>query len=563
MPALLLHASALVAGSAVYFYLFTVLTTQPRKGWAGRLLLALVFTSGVWYLGNLVAVYLQLGTWREQRAGMTVALLLANAGGWAAWPIGAGVAWHALRLNERRFFVALMACAVVSAFASLKYPFGSLPTVLGTLPVPLAIFWFLMRDQIFGFYLPRRAILAAVFGGFTAGYVLLVQPLARWVEGWLGAVPDVTQIALLFAGAIAFIPLYYGLLERETRRILRKRDRIRLIIRAAARVFDPAERIRLIENSTREAFGFRNVRIAVDGAADDASFTHSWVLESEGRPLGRLLVDAGTRRRLDEDEAVMEMMAHEVAYSLSTLRLLEDKIGLERELLNQEHLASLGKVAAAIAHEIKNPLSAIKTITSLMLEDPRVAGACETDLRYIRSEMDRLASSVNQLLGFARPLEEIRTLVDLSELVLSRIEVFARHAAAEGVRVEATVEPGWKLPQGNPELVSQILTNLTLNAIQVAPKGSVVGVSLHGSGPEVELAIADAGPGIPPELRDRVFDPFFTTRQQGTGLGLAIVRKAVHNLGGEISFESLVGDGHGTRFAVRLPGAVREARESA
>jgi signal transduction histidine kinase len=557
MPQVMFQAVALVIGSSLYFYLMTVLLTQNRRGWPARLLIGLVACSGLWYMGNLFAVYLALGTGREQGLAHTAAVVFAHIGGWGAWPVGIALAWQAFRRKETEFLIALCGCGAVSGIASGVFPLGSFPTVVATLPTPITIIWYLERRQIFGLYLPRRAVVAAVFGMAAAVYMMLVAPAAELLRDWLDAREDVTSVALLFAGAVVFIPLYNYLLEREVRLITRKRERIRSMMRDAARLFDSGERIRFFEEGTREEFGFRAVRIVLGARFERGDFTHVWNLESEGRQVGWLLVDARPRRRLDVDEPALEALAQEIGYSLGTLRLVEEKIGLEKELLAQEHLASLGKVSAAIAHEIKNPLSAIKTIVQLMEEDAGVTARYGRDLGYIQSEVHRLATSVNQLLRFAKPVEEVRVDVDLSGLVTGTAQALGKQAEAAGVCLAASVEPGWRLADGDPALVSQILLNLVLNAIEAAPAGSTVGVLLCSDESRAELVVEDAGPGIPLELRDRVFEPFFTTRHKGTGLGLAIVRKAVNHLGGSIELESPTADGRGTRFRVGLPAAER------
>ena len=557
MPEGLLHAVALVIGSSIYFYLLTILITQPRRAIAGRLLILLVATSGLWYLGNLIAVYLEPGA-GGQGLARRAAWIIASVAGWASWPVGLALVWIAFRRRELAFLAALCGCGVVSGIASGLFPIGSLPTVIATLPAPITILWFLDRRQIFGLYLPRRAVLAAIFGMCTALYVVLMAPLTDLLRRWVDEREDVTSAVLLFGGAIVFIPLYNFLLEREVRSIQRKRDRIRAMMLDAARLLTVEERIRFFENRTCRDFGFNQVRISLGATeVDRTGFTHVWTLTLDDGRVGWLLVDARPRRRLDVDEPLMETLAQEVGYSLGALKLFEQKMALQKELLAQEHLASLGKVAAVIAHEIKNPLSAIKTIAQLMSEDPVVADRYQRDLQYIQSEMDRLAKSVSQLLGFAKPVEEVKTVLDLSALVAGTADALAKQARAQGIHVEVRIEPGWELPDGNPALLTQVLLNLGLNAIEASRAGSVVSIELAAREGRAELAVSDQGPGIPPDLRDRVFEPFFTTRQKGTGLGLAIVRKALNHLGAAIALESPVQDGKGTRFRVTLPDAAR------
>src|SRR6185295_10161135 len=223
---------------------------------------------------------------------------------------------------------------------------------------------------------------------------------------------------------------------------------------------------------------------------------------------------------LDENEAILLGLSRQISESIETCRVIQEKIGLERTLVEQEHLASLGKVAATIAHEVKNPLSSIRALVQLMGEDPQVQGRYARDLSYMLGEVDRLNRSVQQLLSFSRPLPEADAVADVSELVRSTAEVLARQYAADQIRVEHHVEPRLHLKHAAPEAVQQIVLNLALNAVQASGPGGRV--RLEGrAGPQgqIEIAVSDEGPGISAELRERIFEPFFTTKQKGTGLG--------------------------------------------
>ncbi|WP_321472013.1 ATP-binding protein [uncultured Paludibaculum sp.] len=551
----LIHALALVFGTALYVYLFAVLSSQGRGAAAARVLLALVACSGLWYLGWLAVFYLRLTTGQGDSTLIAAITWLAHAGGWAAWPAGLAVAWFAWAQREIFFFWALLAAGAVSGIASGVWPLGSLQTVLATLPVPLLIIACLYRDQIFGLLLPRSALLAAVLGGAAAVYFLAVPLASTLIESRFGALPEGVRSILLLAGFIVFVPLYNSVLAYENRRAASRREWIREVARDASGLFDWDQRARYFEQRVQSHLKLKSVRIVQSDDPGPAHFTHRWPLESEGRAWGWLLVDATPRRRLDDDEPLLVSLSHEIAHSLSTLRLLDDKLGLERELLRQEHLASLGKVAAAVAHEIRNPLSAIKSITQVMLQDEGLQGPYERDLRYILSETDRLASSVKQLLGYSKPIEAMEAAVDVSALVMTTLSGLQRQAAGMNVHLLAQVEPGCRLLKSNSDLLSQILLNLVLNALQSSPPGGTVVVGLRREDSELLLTVTDCGPGVPPEMHERIFEPFFTTRAKGTGLGLSIVRKAAHHLHGEVRVESPVAEGRGARFLVTLPGA--------
>lgn len=550
----LLHALALVFGTALYVYLFAVLSSQ-RRGAAARALLVLIGCSGAWYLGWLALFYLKATT-PPGAAGFALLTNLAHTAGWAAWPAGMVVCWFAWQHRERVFFWTLLAAGALSGIVSGIWPLGSIQTVLATLPVPLLILVFLRRQQIFGLLLPRSALLAAALGGAAGTYFLTVPFASSFLEA--RTIQEGTRSVLLLGGFLLFVPLYNSVLAYESRRQAARREWVFHLVRDATPLFDWNQRARYFEQHTQTQLRLQAVRI-VQGAPSRSGYTHFFPLESEGKAWGWLLVDATPRRRLDDDEQLLTALAREIAHSLHTLRLLDDKLSLERELLRQEHLASLGKVAAAVAHEIRNPLSAIRSIAQIMLQDLGAEGPYERDLRYILSESDRLASSVQQLLGYSKPVEAMQSVVDVSALVELTLGGLQRQAAAAGVSLTAEIEPGWRLIQGNADLLSQILLNLTLNALQSAPAGTDVAVTLTGSGSQLDLTVTDSGPGIPLEARDRIFEPFFTTRPKGTGLGLAIVRKAVHFLHGDVEVESPAPHGRGARFLVHLPGAERAA----
>jgi two-component system sensor histidine kinase HydH len=188
-----------------------------------------------------------------------------------------------------------------------------------------------------------------------------------------------------------------------------------------------------------------------------------------------------------------------------------------------------------------------------MREDPKVAANYERDLNFMVKEVDRLNGSVQQLLSFARPVREVRADVNLAELLENTVRVLAQHQQ-QGVRLEYVAGPPLQLLESNPDLLTQIILNLVLNAVQASePSGLVKVWSAATENGKASFSVEDTGPGIPADLRERVFEPFYTTKQQGTGLGLAIVKKNIAQLHGEIEVESPLRDGRGTRVRVTLP----------
>jgi signal transduction histidine kinase len=275
----------------------------------------------------------------------------------------------------------------------------------------------------------------------------------------------------------------------------------------------------------------------------------------EGRVVGLLTVGTASRNEMTaEKREVLAVLAGHLAVAVENCELLEEKVKLERQLAARDRLATLGQMAATVAHEIRNPLSSIKSIAQVMREDDEVGRHYARDLDLITGEVDRLSRSVTQLLSFSRPGVVAAPPGRLSEII-SGVMTFAR-PEADGRRVECRKSLEIDLPiDGNTAgALKEILLNLVLNAIQAAPIGGHIELEA-GATPTstLRIAVSDDGPGIPESKREQVFEPFFTTKQRGTGLGLAIVRRRIRDLDGSISVKSPLKDGLGTRFEISLP----------
>jgi signal transduction histidine kinase len=209
-------------------------------------------------------------------------------------------------------------------------------------------------------------------------------------------------------------------------------------------------------------------------------------------------------------------------------------------------------MAATVAHEIKNPLSAIKSIAQVMREDDGLRGEYDRDLGLIVGETDRLSQSVTQLLSFARREGPAAEPLTVDETLRSVVDLFRANAKEQGIALECEVKSEAQLAGKHVSALRDALSNLLLNALQATPHGGKVTLTVVSVDGYLLIGVQDSGPGIPPELRDRIWEPFFTTRQRGTGLGLAIVRKRVQEVGGSASL-GVSGNGRGALFQIRLP----------
>jgi two-component system sensor histidine kinase HydH len=217
-----------------------------------------------------------------------------------------------------------------------------------------------------------------------------------------------------------------------------------------------------------------------------------------------------------------------------------------------EKLAALGQLAAAIAHEVRNPLAVVRSAAQGLSE---TLPAADTDGRraaaFIIAEVDRLSSVVGALLAYARPLQLQRRPVALGDVVTRAVDLVSGELATRGVVIRREQSPPLPTVQADGDLVCQVLLGLLTNAAEAAPAGGEITVRARTQNGAVEVAVADNGPGIAPELRGRVFEPFFTTRPHGTGLGLAVARQIVEAHGGRIEVSDRPGGG--ARFTLALP----------
>lgn len=273
----------------------------------------------------------------------------------------------------------------------------------------------------------------------------------------------------------------------------------------------------------------------------------------EGRVVGLLIVRGNAQLLTSEKREVLGVLAGHIAVAVENCQLLEEKVKLERELAERERMASLGQMAATVAHEVKNPLSAIKSITQVMREDETVSREYGRDLDLITGEVDRLNRSVSQLLSFSRPSAVAATPAALSEIVEGILTLTRGEAEQRLVNVSVDLNANPQFDGERTSALKEVLLNLTLNAIQAIHLEGKVRIESQTADGKLRITIIDDGEGISADKQEKIFEPFFTTKQRGTGLGLAIVARRVRELGGEVSIVSPNGDNRGTKFVVTLP----------
>jgi len=224
----------------------------------------------------------------------------------------------------------------------------------------------------------------------------------------------------------------------------------------------------------------------------------------------------------------------------------------EEQLRRADRLTALGELSAGMAHEIRNPLGAIKGAVEILNDDYGPEDAKYEFIQILLKETDRLNSIVQEFLGFARPKQPEFQQADLNEAIESVLTLTAQEAKKAGVKVEKRLDPLIGKRSLDAGLLTQAFLNLVLNAIQsMAGAGGVLAIESMLQGNAVEIRVSDTGGGISEENRKKLFSPFFTTKKTGTGLGLAIAYRIIENHRGTIDVTSELG--HGTTFLVKIP----------
>ncbi len=230
---------------------------------------------------------------------------------------------------------------------------------------------------------------------------------------------------------------------------------------------------------------------------------------------------------------------------------------MEKQLRIADRLAAVGKLAAGMAHEIRNPLAAISGSVQMLERETPEGRMSKNLMQIMMRETDRLNSLINDFLVYARPTPKMIKELNVNQVIREVLQVSKnRQDLPGGIEWSADLEDGIRITS-DPQLIKQIFWNLLNNSIEATREGGRISISTRRvlepgqTEDKLEVRISDEGAGIPREDIDKIFDPFFTTREKGSGLGLSIVWRIVESMRGEIKVESE--QGKGTTFIVRLP----------
>ncbi|MEJ2492208.1 MAG: ATP-binding protein [Desulfuromonadales bacterium] len=267
---------------------------------------------------------------------------------------------------------------------------------------------------------------------------------------------------------------------------------------------------------------------------------------------------------LAERERQQKIRYQKTAESLrESYRKLRDQadqiIAIEEQLRRADRLSALGELSAGMAHEIRNPLGAIKGTAEILREGVAQEDPKREFADILITEVDRLNRVLEDFLRFARPAPVEMGRFSLHQVVGDVLDLTRQQALRNKVEVKTDLDQDIQVP-GLGEQIQQAVLNLVLNALQAMPEGGRLDVSTTNLDNEIQVQVRDSGPGIAPEDRGRIFNPFVTTRTSGTGLGLAITQRIVQSHEGRILLQSE--PGQGACFTLCLPLSHREKEAS-
>ncbi|HKW62128.1 MAG TPA: ATP-binding protein [Candidatus Acidoferrum sp.] len=408
----------------------------------------------------------------------------------------------------------------------------------------------------------QRNLIYAVFATFLALlYLGFIRRASQWMEPYLP--PEATAAILLFLPVVFFEPLQ-RLMKKALRRTaqteLDRAQRLMGPILEVARLGNLEKLSNFIKKWIGEEVQLAEVKLALSGT-EDAGLSHRsneevFVIRQGGQQIGTLTVKSHGAMVSGETVGALEFLCEQLPGALDLCRLIEEKLQLERELAERERLALVGQMAASISHNLKNPLGSMKTILQVQLENPELPDSIRGETKMVLDEISRLSTKLNQLLQFSRPAVRGRNgtgSCDATAVIEEVAGVLSHEAERRGLELQTKPSGVNARAAISPEALNDIVSNLVVNALEATPRGGHVSASVASESGDLCVLVEDDGPGVPAALREKILQPFFTTKSQGTGLGLAIVARRVAEFGGKIDWESPVKDGKGTRFKVTLP----------
>ena len=256
---------------------------------------------------------------------------------------------------------------------------------------------------------------------------------------------------------------------------------------------------------------------------------------------------------LVEEGHLLQGVSHQISLFIEGEQAELSRKNMEEQLRHADRLATIGELAAGVAHELNEPLSNILGFAQLSQKSAGIPEQTGQDLEKIVKASLQAREIVKKLLIFARQVPSKKSRVDLNQIIEEGLSLLKSRCAKMGIRIKRDLTADLPTITADPAQINQVLVNLVVNSIQAMPHGGVLTVRTQVSPDQVLLLVEDTGEGMGPKVMEHIFDPFFTTKEigKGTGLGLSVVHGIVSAHGGDIRVESR--EGRGARFETRFP----------
>lgn len=353
----------------------------------------------------------------------------------------------------------------------------------------------------------------------------------------------------------------------ESVRLPALHDDIRRLIDESTRSVKRPEQAQIV---ARLAAGFERYRRSIGYGAGPPGRERLTILETDLRGAAREL-DARNTEEMGRSRAEMHRAAAWMAWGLAAVGAAAAAAGLffgygvarglERDVLRAEEMASVGRMAAGMAHELRNPLTAISMLIQLQREKAEEDGQPTEDIQVIEREILRMDERLNAFIDFARPSRPNGRRINPADLVAEKLALLQGRAAKQRVELSLHAPASPIQVEADPEQIGRVLMNLATNAMDAMPRGGRLDITLaRADDGFVDLIVDDTGPGLGPGDPNRLFEPFQTSKEAGLGLGLAISKRIALNHGGKLIASNRPIEG--ARFVLRLPADSRIAENS-
>jgi len=303
---------------------------------------------------------------------------------------------------------------------------------------------------------------------------------------------------------------------------------------------------------------------------DDKRYETAGFAEGCARQTSEVIVDGKCRGAVDvvyrearpaldegpflrNERTLLDAIARHIAVIVEHQDAEQERVRLQKQLMHADRLATIGQLAAGVAHELNEPLSSILGFAQLLKRDPALPKSGMQDVEKIVTASLHAREIIKKLLLFARQTPTFKGPVDLNQVVLGAVDLFKHQSEKEGIELSCVLYPQMPVLAADAGQLTQVLVNLVVNAVQAMPKGGKLIIQTRVQDGHVVCSVEDTGVGMTEQVLDRLFVPFFTTKEvsQGTGLGLPVVHGIVTSHGGTIEVTST--PGKGTTFTIRLP----------